>query len=112
MTAPTRVVNIRREPYDVYIGRPGHGEAGPFGNPIRAGQRCPQCAKIHEDRASVIACYETWLRWRVRVDPEFRAAVRGLAGLRLGCFCAPLPCHGDVLAVVADELAAAEVVPP
>ena len=31
----TTVVNLRREAYDVYIGRPGKGLSGPFGNPYR-----------------------------------------------------------------------------
>ena len=26
-----------------------------------------------------------------------------LSGKRLGCFCAPLPCHGDVLAEIANS---------
>ena len=31
----TRVVNIRKEAYDVYIGWEGKGQGGYFGNPIR-----------------------------------------------------------------------------
>ena len=31
----TRVVNIRKEAYDVYIGRAGKGQDGYFGNPFR-----------------------------------------------------------------------------
>ena len=35
---------------------------------------------------------------RLKKDDEFRLRVRGLAGMRLGCFCKPNPCHGDVIA--------------
>ena len=31
----TRVVNIRKETCDVYIGRAGYGKDGYFGNPFR-----------------------------------------------------------------------------
>lgn len=34
MDNPTRAVNLRHEPYDVYIGRAGHGQGGYFGNPF------------------------------------------------------------------------------
>ena len=34
----TRVVNIRKEAYDVYIGRAGKGQDGYFGNPFRLKQ--------------------------------------------------------------------------
>lgn len=33
----TRVVNIYKEKYDVYIGRAGRGENGYFGNPYQLG---------------------------------------------------------------------------
>jgi hypothetical protein len=42
---PCRVVHCKREPYDVYIGRPG-----PWGNPFRIGR--------DGDRATVLWRYE------------------------------------------------------
>ena len=33
----TVVVNIKKEPFDVYIGRAGRGQDGYFGNPFRMG---------------------------------------------------------------------------
>jgi len=92
MMMPTRVVNLRRERYDVYIGRPGRGLAGPWGNPFVIG-----CDGTREE---VIAKYEAWLK----MQPQLMARLHELRGKRLGCFCAPLPCHGDVLARLADEL--------
>lgn len=82
-----RVVHCKREHFDVYIGRPG-----PWGNRFRIGR--------DGDRTEVIRKYERWIRAR----PELVArAKRELRGKVLGCFCAPLPCHGDVLLKIADK---------
>jgi hypothetical protein len=93
--ARTRVVNLRREPYDVYIGRPGHDQDGYFGNPFRI----PANVKA---RATVLAKYREWFLLRVADDPEFRRRVLALRGKVLGCFCKPAACHGDVIAEWVD----------
>lgn len=100
------VVNLRRVSYDVYIGRAGHGLDGYFGNPIRFGRVCPVCSDIHEEdeRADLLRCFEVWARARIARDPAYRERVRALHGKRLGCFCAPKTCHGDILARLAAEL--------
>ncbi|HEY7413915.1 MAG TPA: DUF4326 domain-containing protein [Ktedonobacteraceae bacterium] len=81
----TFVVHCRNDEYDVYIGRPSC-----WGNPFRMGQ--------DGTRAEVIAKFEEWLM----EQPELLAKVVELKGKRLGCWCAPLPCHGDVLARLAE----------
>ena len=89
MTAQrTRVVNVRGEPYDVYIGRPcrGHRDEG-WGNPFKIGR--------DGSREEVIEKYRTWLRDRPDLIDRAR---RELHGKILGCWCKPEPCHGDVLA--------------
>ncbi|MBX6723654.1 MAG: DUF4326 domain-containing protein, partial [Dactylosporangium sp.] len=43
--------------------------------------------------------YEAWLRTR----PDLMARLPELRGRVLACWCAPKPCHGDVLARLADE---------
>lgn len=86
----TRAVNLYKEQYDVYIGRAGNGKDGYFGNPFRLG--------AHESRGSTIDRYRAWFLERVDRDPEFRARVMALKGKRLGCFCKPQACHGDVIA--------------
>jgi len=65
----------------VYIGRPG-----PFGNPFVIGE--------HGDRAAVIAQYRAWLPTQLALVERMK---RELPGRDLVCFCAPLPCHGDVI---------------
>lgn len=83
----TRVVNkTSGEPYDVYIGRPGK-----WGNPFVIGR--------DGDRDEVIIAYRSWLLGQ----PDLvQAAKTELRGKVLACWCAPKPCHGDVLAEVAD----------
>ncbi len=88
----TTVVNLHDEPFDVYIGRAGHGYDGYFGNPFSDG-----------GRARNITRFATYFLDRVEHDPEYRARVLALRGKRLGCFCAPLMCHGEVIARWVDR---------
>jgi hypothetical protein len=57
--------------------------------------------KIGRDgtREEVIAQYERWLR----AQPDLMAALPELRGKDLACWCAPLPCHGDVLLRLANH---------
>lgn len=82
----TRVVHCKREPYDVYIGRPSK-----WGNPFAIGR--------DGTREDVIRKYEEW----ITNHPELMAAIHELAGQTLGCWCAPQACHGDVLARLCQE---------
>ena len=50
-------------------------------------------------REHVIKMYEIYLRH----SPDLIAALPELAGKRLGCYCKPLPCHGDVLVKLLAE---------
>ncbi|HWA29058.1 MAG TPA: DUF4326 domain-containing protein [Lacunisphaera sp.] len=83
------VVHCKRAPFDVYIGRPGK-----WGNPFRLTKR--------DERDPVLNLYRAWL-----FAPEQaalrEAARRELRGKVLGCWCAPLACHGDVLELVANS---------
>lgn len=88
----TTVVNLRHDEYDVYIGRAGRGESGYFGNPFWEGPRELNIAAFKED-----------FYRRVWTDADFAQRVLDLRGKRLGCFCKPLPCHGDIIAAWIDE---------
>lgn len=76
----TAVVNLRKERYDVYIGR-----GSKWGNPFRIG--------VDGDREGVIRKYRDY----VLKKPELLSSLEELRGKVLGCFCKPKPCHGDVL---------------
>ena len=90
----TRVVNLRQEDYDVYIGRAGRGQDGYFGNPFPLGR---------QSRGATIERYRGYFLNRLRTDERFARRVRELKGHTLGCFCKPHPCHGDVIAEYLDK---------
>jgi len=92
------VVNARSgKPYDVYVGRRHKDIVGSdwkWGNPFAIGR--------DGDRAEVIEKFEQWI-----LEPEqaelLQEAKQTLAGKVLACWCSPLPCHGDVLARLANS---------
>lgn len=94
----TVVVNVRnllRTDFDIYIGRwnprfrkePNYKWGNPFS--LKDGTR-----------EEVIAKYEAYIRSR----PDLMASLPELIGKRLGCWCKPLSCHGDVLVKLVHEL--------
>lgn len=87
------VINKHHGPqkYDVYVGRPSL-----FGNPYIIG--------VDGTRSEVIALYREWIEQQVRDDAEVRAGVKALKGKTLACWCAPAPCHADVLLEIAERL--------
>lgn len=86
-----QVVHCKRDSYDVYIGRPSE-----FGNPHKM--------RSESERAKVIEAFEKTARMRIAVDQVWADKIKGLHGKTLGCWCAPKPCHGDVLVKLAKEL--------
>jgi len=99
----TRVVNIYKDYCDVYIGRAGKGHDGYFGNPVVLGRVCPVCYKVHNSRGSTLECYKKYFYDRIERDLEFKHKILELKGKRLGCFCKPNPCHGDVITQYIEE---------
>ena len=89
MTSTPRVVHMKREPYDVRIDRQTH-----WGNPFVIGK--------DGNREQVIAKYRAWI-----MEPDnahmIEYAKKQLRGKVLGCWCAPKPCHGDVLLEIANQ---------
>lgn len=85
----TKVVNLYKDKYDVYIGRPGKGKEGYFGNPF--------ALKPNETRDATIARYKEYFDNRILNDPEFKERVLELKDKTLGCFCKPHACHGDII---------------
>lgn len=81
-----RVLNKRDGGVGTYIGRPSK-----WGNPFVIGK--------DGTREEVIEQYETWARQRFD-----REDLMELAGNNLVCWCAPLPCHGDVLVELVEEM--------
>jgi hypothetical protein len=75
----TTVVNRKHEEYDIYIGR-----GSKWGNPYHIGKLT---------REEVIDKYREW----IMTQPELLGSLHELKDKRLGCYCKPLACHGDVL---------------
>ena len=69
----------------VYIGR-----GSKWGNPYRIGP--------DGDRSDVIAKHERWLKR----EHELLRSLDELRGRHLVCYCAPAPCHGDLLLKLAN----------
>lgn len=81
-----KVAHCKKQREGVYIGRPSR-----FGNPFVIGR--------DGTREEVIAKYRAW----IMTQPDLLAALPELRGQDLLCWCAPKPCHGDVLLELANQ---------
>ena len=82
------VVNKFKEKYTVYIGRPSV-----FGNPFTIGK--------DGTRSEVIAKFEDYARSNLNLLNKIKCLPEDAI---LGCFCKPLPCHGDIIIKLWKEL--------
>lgn len=73
----------------VYIGRPTQ-----WGNPFI------MTDNKMETRELSIKMYAGWIK---KNPTLISAAMKDLRGKDLVCFCAPLPCHGDILIQIANS---------
>lgn len=92
----TKVVNLKFEPYEVYIGRAGHGKDGYFGNPHPVDRYCSLCRTIH-NRTEAIAAFKVDFYSRIEHDSQYKQRILALKDKTLGCFCKPGKCHGDII---------------
>ena len=109
----TIVVNLNTDEYDVYIGRGikkrtnmltegiKPGEEGWLGNPHPIGY-CQICSTTHTREECIEKFKEDFYK-KLEEDSEFRKAVLALKGKRLGCYCKPKACHGDVIKAWIDS---------
>ena len=96
----TRVVNKRKEKYDVYIGR-----GSIFGNPYT--HRFIDGTKASyqvSSREEAIESYSKYFYDRIEHDLEFLDEVLRLKDKTLGCYCSPATCHGDVISEFLNKL--------
>lgn len=100
----TSVINLYKEEYDVYIGRHGKGRDGYFGNPIRTNEECVVCNDIHITSGDTLKCFEIYFNDRIIHDDVFKQRILELKGKKLGCFCKPKQCHGDVIVRYLNEV--------
>ena len=86
MTPKDYVVHCEKEPYDVYIGRPGE-----WGNPFSIGP--------DGNRQEVLEKFRNWLECQPKLVEKVKAELKGK---KLGCWCKPRACHGEILAEIAN----------
>ena len=92
----TTVVHNQVDEYDVYIGRavPEHGiDGSKWRNPF------VMTNESDAERERVINAYRKW----VITQPELMSSLEELRNQRLGCWCVPKPCHGDVLVELLEK---------
>lgn len=80
------VVKFGKEKCDVFVGRPSK-----YGNPYHIG--------IHGSREEVLELYELHLQNNHHL---IKSICRELPGKILGCSCEGFPCHGEILARIAN----------
>ena len=82
---------------NVYIGRSGivfidkaryPKKASIWANPFKITKSCT--------RESILQKYESYILEKASTEPDIYD-LKSLQGKKLGCWCHPLPCHGDVL---------------
>ncbi len=83
----TKVVNCKKEPYDVLIDR-----RTIYGNPFIIGR--------DGTREEVVEKYRKW----VPTQEKIMNSLYKLYNKRLGCHCKPKACHGDVLVELINDL--------
>jgi hypothetical protein len=105
------VVHCMRDDYDVYIGRgkdPHTREWGEWGNPFSHRESASAMVTKANSVEEAIERYKADLWKRLRDGRLSVGKLAALKGKTLGCWCAPGPCHGEVL-VAAAEWAAGRV---
>ena len=95
MSHPLVVNRHHTDDYDVYVGRPTE-----WGNPY-SHRRTDNAMHTVFSREVAIEEYRSWLKRRINNEPDMMRKLAALHGKRLACWCAPKPCHADVLAKAA-----------
>ncbi len=91
----TTVVNKNKEQFDIYIGR-----GSKWGNPFtHIKDKHTKAVFVVNTRSEAIDKYKEW----INSQPELLNALEELRDKRLGCFCKPKTCHGDILVELLEQ---------
>lgn len=94
------VVNKYKSEYDVYIGR-----GSPWGNPFtHIKDKTTKAEFIVNTREESIEKFREYLYNKISTGEISVQDLLELQGKRLGCFCKPKSCHGDVLVEVISTI--------
>ena len=93
-----KVVHCKKEPYDVYIGRPSK-----WGNPFTHIQDGKTIANyVVGSREEAVNSYEEWI-----TNGDGKHLMNDINELKdkvLGCWCHPQSCHGDILVKLINKI--------
>lgn len=94
------IVNMRTdEPFDIRIDR-----ATKWGNPFThleyLAEGRPELTLV-DTREEAVSSYRTYMLGKISNGQITHKELARLHGKRLGCWCAPLACHGEVLVELA-----------
>ena len=110
-----QIINLNRRPHVhsfIYVGRPSKtgDQLHHFGNPFGFGHARTRATVNLPTRDQAIQAYSDWLAgaaWQ-EVEPDRRAWILAnlhyLRGKTLACWCAPNPCHAEILVKLAEKL--------
>lgn len=87
-----KVVHWKKEPFDVYIGRPSK-----WGNPYSHKEGTLAKYKV-STREEAVEKFREYLYESGLIND-----IHELKGKVLGCWCKPLSCHGDILVELANS---------
>jgi len=90
-----KVTHCKKEPYDVYIGRPSK-----WGNPY-SHKEGTSAKYFKPTREEAIEAYREYI-----LNGEGKHLLEDLHeldGKTLGCWCKPKACHGDILVEIINE---------
>ena len=90
----TTVVNMKDSEYDVYIGR-----GSKWGNPYTHKKTKTKAEFVVETRAEAISKYREY----ILNNNELMDSLDELKGKKLGCYCKPKSCHGDILVELIEK---------
>ncbi len=92
----TTLVHCQKEEYDVYIGRPSK-----WGNPYSHLNDTLAEFKV-KSRKEALEKYKIWI---TKGEGKYLLNhLSELRGKRLGCWCHPKPCHGNILIQLIREM--------
>lgn len=92
-----KIVHIKKESYDVYIGRPTK-----WGNPFTHIADKNTLAKyLVGSREQAVSAYKNYILYGE--GKHLLKDLHELKGKTLGCWCSPKKCHGEILIELVEE---------
>lgn len=101
-----KVYNVKTEDYSSHPNNYYIYRGTVLGNPFtHDGKRSSLARLSFKTREEALNAYEEYFKRMYEMDEEFKRTVDEIylkykngEDIYLGCFCAPLPCHGNVIA--------------